>query len=148
MILKRILVTALVSGTVGVTAWTAVRTPQPAAAAGASLDEVRSLLRDQKQHRLHERLPAAEALAERAGEEADGDTGRELGRFLAEVIWDETQWRRVGAGSRREYPVRKVAVKAIRKLQQRGVKLESYVVAAADEAVLEFGGPAANPVPK
>jgi hypothetical protein len=142
---RRILVAGVVSGIVGVGFWTAVQVPRPvSAAAGASLDEARSLLRDQKQHRLHERLPAAEALAERAGEEADGDTGRELGRFLAEVIWDETQWRRVGAGSRREYPVRKVAVKAIRKLQQRGVKLESYVVAAADEAVLEFGGPEAK----
>lgn len=47
---------------------------------------------------------------------------------------------RAGAG---EYPVRKVIAAAIRRLQARGVKLDSYVTAAATQTVLEFDGPVA-----
>jgi hypothetical protein len=114
---------------------------QGEAAAG---EEVKSYVLDLK-HRLNMRLLAAEGLAGLAASAQDDDAARELGRTFAQVLHEDPQWRPLGGGAsaKGEYPVRKLAVAAIRTLQGRGVRMESYVTAAASQSVLEFDGSAA-----
>jgi hypothetical protein len=110
--------------------------------------DAKGILRDQNAYRLDRRILAAQALARKAEAATDSPEATELGRFLAQVLQDEVQWRpysgagkRAGAG---EYPVKRIAVAAIRSLQGRAVKLDSYVLAAAQRAVVEFDGPPAE----
>jgi hypothetical protein len=111
-----------------------------------SAGDAKDVLLDHRGHRLQMRLLAVEGLSNLAGQAQDNEEARELGRVFAQVLWEDPQWRPLSGKGKLagEYPVRKVAATAIKKLQQRGVRMESYVTAAAEESVLEFEGSAVS----